>query len=76
MSNETTHNDITALVGSKIKSIRKKKKMSSEELANQSGLSIGYISRVENGHQSPTLSTLSKLADALDVPVVAFFTFL
>lgn len=50
--------------------------MTADVLAKKTGLSKGYISKVENGHQSPTLLTLSKLAQALDVPVVAFFTFL
>lgn len=68
--------EVTILVGQKIRSIRKDKGITADVLAKKTGLSKGYISKVENGHQSPTLLTLSKLARALDVPVVAFFTFL
>ncbi len=76
MSDSKPEQDIHVLVGNKIKAIRKEKGIRAEQLANDSGLSESYISRLENGKQSPTLSTLEKLAKAMDVPVIAFFSFL
>nr|WP_206760926.1 helix-turn-helix transcriptional regulator [Vibrio vulnificus] len=64
------------VVGKKIKEIRKKKALTIQELAEISGVSEGHISRLENGLKSPTISTLEKLANALDVPIVYFFSLL
>ncbi|EHA1126825.1 helix-turn-helix transcriptional regulator [Vibrio navarrensis] len=64
------------IVGKKIKEIRKKKSLTIQELAEISGVSEGHVSRLENGLKSPTISTLEKLANALDVPIVYFFSLL
>jgi len=39
------------------------------ELAVRAGLTPATISRLENGHQSPTLVTAEALARALDIPL-------
>ncbi len=64
------------VVGKKIKEARKKKKLTIEDLASQSGLSVAHLSRLENGRKSPTITTLEKIALALDVPIVYFFSVL
>ena len=43
------------------------------ELASLANLSIGMLSKIENGNASPSLSTLQALSDALNIPVTAFF---
>jgi transcriptional regulator with XRE-family HTH domain len=52
-------------IGSKIKKMRLQKKMKLKDLARETGLSIGLISKVENNNTSPSLSTLIKLANLL-----------
>jgi len=47
--------------------------MSGSQLAEASGLSKGMLSKLENAQVSPSLATLVRLADALHVPVTAFF---
>lgn len=49
--------------------------MSQAVLANKIGVTVNYISLLENGVRQPSLDCLSNLADALDVPVqlLAFF---
>ena len=42
-------------------------------LARESGLSTNALSMIERGRTSPSVSTLYKLADALEVPITAFF---
>ena len=42
-------------------------------LARTSGLSTNALSMIERGRTSPSVSTLYKLADALEVPITAFF---
>lgn len=53
--------------------LRKAAKMTQEELAEKSGLSTAYIGRLERGICDPTLDTVYKIADALKLPVTAFF---
>ncbi|UPR42103.1 helix-turn-helix transcriptional regulator (plasmid) [Vibrio parahaemolyticus] len=48
------------LLGKKIKEARKKKKLTIEDLASKSGLSVAHLSRLENGRKSPTITTLEK----------------
>src|SRR6476646_3425448 len=43
------------------------------QLAAQSGLSKGLLSKIENAQASPSLATLARLSEALQVPVTAFF---
>ncbi|MEI7778887.1 MAG: XRE family transcriptional regulator [Actinomycetes bacterium] len=43
------------------------------QLATESGLSKGMLSKIENGQASTSLLTLSRLAAALNIPLTAFF---
>ena len=47
--------------------------LSARDLAEASGVSAAMISRIESGKVSPSLATLSALADALDVPIASLF---
>ena len=40
------------------------------ELAERAGISREYVSRIEGGHQDPTIGTLEKIAKALKVKLV------
>jgi len=46
---------------------------SMRSLARTSGLSTNALSMIERGRTSPSVSTLYKLAEALEVPITAFF---
>ncbi len=61
------------LVGQRIRELRTKKELSLRALAVLSGLSTNAISLIERGDNSPTVSSLHSLANALEVPVTAFF---
>lgn len=43
------------------------------QLAAQCGMSKGMLSKIENAQASPSLATLARLSEALQVPVTAFF---
>ncbi len=60
-------------LGTKLRSLRKSKNMSIEKLAEKAGLSIGLISQIERNLNSPTVSTLYKIAEALDTHIGYFF---
>ncbi len=52
-----------------IKIIRQNKKMSLERLAKLTGLTKGYISKIENSDKAPPFSTLIKVANALNTDI-------
>lgn len=57
-------------VGKRIANLRKLKNLTLPELAEKSGVSKGYISQLENEIIiSPSVDTLKKLADAMDVTI-------
>ncbi len=43
------------------------------QLAERTGISKGMLSKIENAQTSPSLSTLERLAGALDMPVTSLF---
>jgi len=56
-----------------IKNLRKDKGYSLNRLASLSGLSKGYLSKIENGINAPTITTMARIASALEVDVTYFF---
>jgi transcriptional regulator with XRE-family HTH domain len=60
-------------VGDNLQLLREERGLSMRALAKSSGLSANALSMIERGLTSPSVSTLYKLADALNVPVTAFF---
>jgi transcriptional regulator with XRE-family HTH domain len=60
-------------VGVRLRELRDARNISMRGLATKSGLSANALSMIERGKTSPSVSTLYKLADALGVPVTAFF---
>ncbi len=57
-----------ALVGQVIQSYRLRKGMSQAVLSGLAGLDRTHYSKIERGLRSPTLDTLFKIAQALDIP--------
>lgn len=60
-------------IGRELRAFRRQKGITVAELANLTGLSIGMLSKIENGNTSPSLTTLQALAHALSVPLTSFF---
>jgi transcriptional regulator with XRE-family HTH domain len=60
-------------VGIRLRSFRERRGWSLRVLAERCGLSINAISRIERGENSPTVSSLHRLATALAVPITDFF---
>ncbi len=63
----------TVNVGESLRRLREARNISMRALAKISGLSANALSVIERGKTSPSVSTLYKLADAMGVPVTAFF---
>ena len=59
----------------KLKEIREAQNLSKGELSVEAEVSKSYIGKIESGKKSPSLVTIGKLADALNVPVKELFDF-
>lgn len=60
-------------IGREVRGFRKAQGTTVAELSEMTGLSIGMLSKIENGNTSPSLQTLQTLANALSVPLTSFF---
>lgn len=70
-----SENSLQLIVGKNIQRIRESKGISQQELAAKCNFEKSNMSRLEAGRVNPTLSTLEKVAKALDVSLAELFTF-
>jgi len=57
----------------KIRELRKSRNLSLEKLAELTGLTKGYLSRIEHSDKAPPIYTLSRITQALGVDIAQFF---
>ena len=62
---------IESEIGKRIKAFRINKRITLEQLAEQTGFTKGYLSRIEKSEKSPPVSTLGILARALGITISA-----
>jgi transcriptional regulator with XRE-family HTH domain len=62
-----------ALIGHKIRDLRRAKKLTLARIAAATGLSIGHLSQVERGISTPSVRHLQQIAAALGVRIGWFF---
>jgi transcriptional regulator with XRE-family HTH domain len=62
-----------ALVGETLRRIRKERGKTLDQVGKKAGLGRGQLSRIENGHQEATLSTLGKILASQGVSRREFF---
>jgi transcriptional regulator with XRE-family HTH domain len=62
-----------AEIGTVIREIRTELGISQEELAHRCGRDRTYYSAVERGVRNPTVASLLRIADALEVPASEIF---
>ncbi len=60
-------------IGEEIKKKRLKKHIKQCELAKKAGMSNTFLSDIENGRSEPSIKTLGKIADALEIDIKKFF---
>ena len=68
---EPTPKDDTLQVASAVRDLRRVRNLSQRQLAGRMGVPRTYISKIENGKAMPTLSSLDRLAKALQVDISA-----
>jgi len=69
------NNSLQIKVGKQIQKLREQKGISQQDLAAKCNFEKSNMSRLEAGRVNPTLSTLEKVANALDVTLVELFNF-
>jgi transcriptional regulator with XRE-family HTH domain len=67
-------NNLEMAIGHEVRAYRKKLGITVTDLSVSTGVSVGMLSKIENGNISPSLTTLQSLSRALGVPLTAFFT--
>ena len=60
-------------VGAQVKRWRTERGLTLANVAERTGLNVGYLSQIENDKASPSLGCLASLGEALDVPIAWFF---
>lgn len=60
-------------IGHEVRAFRKKLGITVADLANATNISLGMLSKIENGITSPSLTTLQALSHALGVPLTSLF---
>ena len=63
---------LLSYIGEQIRTIRKVKKLSIEDVAYDINIGINYLSQVERGQRNPSIKILCRIASALDVSPGSF----
>ncbi|HEU0222095.1 MAG TPA: XRE family transcriptional regulator [Paracoccaceae bacterium] len=66
-------NNLEIAIGHEVRAFRKTLGITVADLAAATGISMGMLSKIENGVTSPSLTTLQALSRSLGVPVTSFF---
>ena len=66
--------DIQQLVGRNLRRLRLERGLSQEALAYEARIAPSFLSQIENGKRSPTVTTLDLLAKAMKSPITEFFS--
>ena len=70
---EPRANNLELAIGHEVRTQRKKLGITVADLSAATGISVGMLSKIENGNISASLGTLQSLSKALGVPITAFF---
>lgn len=65
--------DIYALLAAQVRSRRKEAGLSMEKLAELAGIGAGFLAHIETCQKKPSLETVGRIANALQVPVTSLF---
>ncbi len=65
--------NINIQLGKKIRSLRRAKKMTQEDLAYQAKIDYSYLNEIEMGKRNPTIKRITTIARVLKVPLSDLF---
>ncbi len=67
--------ELYAAVGKRIREIRHLKSLTIQQLANAISVDPSFLGQIERGVGIPSINTLAKLADFLEIPLKDLFDF-
>lgn len=70
---DTREKVLEVAIGHEVRAYRKQLGITVADLANATNISLGMLSKIENGITSPSLTTLQALSQALGIPLTALF---
>jgi transcriptional regulator with XRE-family HTH domain len=73
--NNSREIDFIKRFGKNLRKIRQDKNISQETLALKADTSRSQIARIERGEINPTISTVSRFAEALQIDIQSLFQF-
>jgi transcriptional regulator with XRE-family HTH domain len=59
-------------IGAQVKRLRRARSLTLAQVAQRSGLNVGFLSQIENDKTSPSLETLAAMGEAMNVPIAWF----
>lgn len=65
--------DLRPLLGARVRALRIAQDLTQEELAEKADMHWTFISGVERGLKDPRLTTIGRIAAALEVPIADLF---
>ena len=68
-------NEIGKIIGERIRQLRNRLGWSQEELAHRANINRTYIGELERGEKNTTISSLSKVASALEITLEELFRY-
>lgn len=67
------NSNLNKIFGRRVAELRRSQQLSQEELADRCGVHRTYIGAIERGEKSPTLNTIKKIADGLNISIIEIF---
>jgi transcriptional regulator with XRE-family HTH domain len=61
--------DVLISLGDNLRRLRHEAGLTQEELGSRAGVQMADVSRYESGNRDPRISTVARLAAALEVPI-------
>ncbi|WP_136661853.1 XRE family transcriptional regulator [Nitratireductor sp. XY-223] len=68
-----TERSLEVAIGREVRAQRKRLGITVSELSDATGISVGMLSKIENGNTSPSLTTLQTLSHALGIAISSLF---
>lgn len=69
----TPEENLHRVIGETIRALRKERGLTLKQMARRTGLSVSLLSQIERAESSASISSLYKIAVALDVPIKELF---
>lgn len=64
---------MSELLGRRLRALRRLKRLTQQDLAEEIGVSVSMLSSIERGNKYPRVDLIKKIAKVLDVPLEDLF---